>query len=724
MKKRIAYIAANINSLYESKIISIMSRQARLMGYDLVVITHFVNYYSDDEYIKGEENVYSLTDHFRLDGAILSYNTFFSKALVDSIEKRLAAKKIPVIAFDYKSSLFRGCMQNDREGFRLLTEHFIRMHCLTDIICLSGPEDNIHATERVSGYKDALKNNGITLHEDKIIYGDFWIDSPKKLAEEIISGKIKKPQAIVCGNDYMALQLCISLSEGGIKIPEEITVGGYDGNPDILKYPFSVTTYGDEYLKNAVNAVCMIHKMISGRNADKKIEITTGIRCGESCGCKRDFLSKVHNCHAAFDSSFNIDMYLHCSYSSMLNSVKTLRDVAMGICKNMYLLAQDSGFSLCLCSDWEGDPDDPENYRRDGYSENMECIFSYIDNVPDGTIREFRLENILPDTENKPSMTYICTPLHYLDKSFGYCVRNYSGDITFEKYYGEFCQIASNAIEKIRMMQYENYLNEKIQKLTERDITTGLYSRKGLISQLQKISREQQYFGILFYICSKCKNSEEITVAFSQALNLSCINGESASRTGSREFVIIGKYDGSGHPEQHFINTLRSNLKITEKCLGQQILSDVVHFVSKKENSGDNTVILSELEEQFEKYKNTENIDCTAYASVIRKLHHDIYESPETERSAEIESEKIGISQSYFRHLYRKYAGISFTADIISARMSMAERLLKNTTMNVNEIAEKCGYSDYSFFMKTFRKINGMTPSDYRKKNKYYSCSN
>ena len=172
MKKRIAYIAANINSLYESKIISIMSRQARLMGYDLVVITHIVNYYSDDEYIKGEENVYSLIDHFRLDGAILSYDTFFGKDLAESIEKRLAAKKIPVIAFDYKSRLFECCMQNDREGFRLLTEHFIKAHCLTDIICLSGPEDNIHAAERVRGYKDALKNNGITLHEKNIIYGD------------------------------------------------------------------------------------------------------------------------------------------------------------------------------------------------------------------------------------------------------------------------------------------------------------------------------------------------------------------------------------------------------------------------------------------------------------------------------------------------------------------------------------------------------------------------
>lgn len=718
MKKRIAYIAANINTLYEANIISIMSSQACSMGYDLIVLTHFVNYFSSGNYVKGDENIYSLIDHFRLDGAILSYNTFFSKELADSIEKRLANKKIPVIAFDYKSRSFESCMQNDREGFRRITEHFIKVHGLTDIICLSGPKDNIHSKERVSGYKDALKSSGITPNKDRIIYGDFWLDSPKELAADIISGKIKKPQAVICGNDYTALQLCISLSEGGIKIPEEIAVGGFDWNPDTLKYRLSVTTYGDEYLKNAVNAVCRIHEMISGRPAEKKTEIHPGIRIGESCGCKSDFLSKVHNCHTAFDIAFNTDMYLHCSYASMLNSVKTLQELSMVICQNMYLFAQDSGFSMCLCSDWDGDMNDPENYRSDGYSENMNCIFSYIDNVPDGSIREFRLENILPGIEDRPPMTYICTPLHHLDKCFGYCVRNYKGNITFEKYYGEFCQIASNAIEKIRMMQYEDRLNEKIRKLSERDITTGLYSRKGLISQLQKLSREQQYYGILFYIGSGTNISEEIIAAFAQAVNLSCISGETAARTSSNKFVIISKCDGSEHPEQLFINILRSNIKIFEARLGKQILSDTVHFVSKNESSSDNVTLLRELEEKLDTYKNTGSVNSTAFSSVIRKLHYDIYESPEIERSAETESESIGISQSYFQHLYRKYIGISFKADMISARMALAESLLKNSAMNVNEIAEKCGYSDHSYFMKTFRKTKGMTASAYRKQYK------
>jgi len=101
--------------------------------------------------------------------------------------------------------------------------------------------------------------------------------------------------------------------------------------------------------------------------------------------------------------------------------------------------------------------------------------------------------------------------------------------------------------------------------------------------------------------------------------------------------------------------------------------------------------------------------------SAIRELHYSIYEEPQHEWNSSSEADKIGISQSYFQHLYRECLDISFNADVIAARMTLAERLLLNTSLNVCEIAERCGYSDYSHFMKLFRKKNGKTALEYRK---------
>jgi len=95
------------------------------------VLTHFVNYDDGGNYIKGDENIYSLIGAFPLAGAILDYSSFYSKALADRIEQMLSEKQIPVAALDYQSKRFPSCCQDDRAGFRALTEHFIR----ADLAC-------------------------------------------------------------------------------------------------------------------------------------------------------------------------------------------------------------------------------------------------------------------------------------------------------------------------------------------------------------------------------------------------------------------------------------------------------------------------------------------------------------------------------------------------------------------------------------------------------------
>ena len=58
---------------------------------------------------------------------------------------------------------------------------------------------------------------------------------------------------------------------------------------------------------------------------------------------------------------------------------------------------------------------------------------------------------------------------------------------------------------------------------------------------------------------------------------------------------------------------------------------------------------------------------------------------------------------------------VSFNSDVISARIALAERLLVSTNLNVCEIAEKCGYSEQSYFMKLFKNKTGMTALEYKR---------
>lgn len=717
MRKRIAFITVNVEKLYQTSLIEAMSQQSSALGYDLVVLTHFVNFDNETDHLKGDENIYTLLRQLSFDGAVIDSGSYYSRSLVQKLEDMLFEKGIPVIALDYISDRFESCIQNNRENFRQLTRHFTDVHGFRKIYCLSGPKGIIHSDQRIEGYRDALAEKGIPFRKEHIFYGDFWVNYPKTFAAEIAAGRIEMPEAIVCANDFMALQLCLSLEEHGISVPDDIAVGGYDGNPDVSSYQPSLTTFCSAYTENGIEAVCRLHELISGEAVKQRIKVNPAVKTGASCGCKANTSKDAAVSEKMFERDMNMSIFMHSNYSSMMNNVRNMDECAIVLTQNAYLLDPCTDFFLCLCSD--------SSAGSSGYTDTMLCQMAYCRGLSDITPRQFQLDRMIPQQEISDSpAVYIFTPLHYLDRNFGFCVRRCPTSIVFEPYYGEFCQVAANSIERIRMLDYEKLLNEKIQHLSERDILTGLFSRKGLIARTEKLPSDRRYFGVIYCIegAEQLRRQygreyvRQLIVCFAQAVNLSCARGELAARTGSEEFIMIGECDSSDFPEQLFINSLKSNLKAAE--MQQNIsISSMLRRLSAITDSGKApTEIIAQLEEKLESVRSSGNGSSSAFLEKIRELRCNVYEEPQLPWTAENAAADLGISTSYFQHLYRLFLDTSFNADVISARIALAERLLANTALNVSEVAERCGYPDASHFMKLFRRKKGMTASDYRKK--------
>lgn len=79
----------------------------------------------------------------------------------------------------------------------------------------------------------------------------------------------------------------------------------------------------------------------------------------------------------------------------------------------------------------------------------------------------------------------------------------------------------------------------------------------------------------------------------------------------------------------------------------------------------------------------------------------------------------LNMSRTYFHRLYRQAFGTTCIQDVIQNRISYACNLLKNTDLSVSEISEKCGYENYSYFMRQFRKHKNCTPSEFRHKSRH-----
>ncbi len=77
----------------------------------------------------------------------------------------------------------------------------------------------------------------------------------------------------------------------------------------------------------------------------------------------------------------------------------------------------------------------------------------------------------------------------------------------------------------------------------------------------------------------------------------------------------------------------------------------------------------------------------------------------------------VNICASYFCYLFKKELGETFVGYLTNERMKKAKELLCCSSKRITEIAEEVGYNDYHYFTGLFKKLNGITPFEFRKSN-------
>ena len=75
----------------------------------------------------------------------------------------------------------------------------------------------------------------------------------------------------------------------------------------------------------------------------------------------------------------------------------------------------------------------------------------------------------------------------------------------------------------------------------------------------------------------------------------------------------------------------------------------------------------------------------------------------------------IYLHPDYLSHAFKDETGMSLSEYITRKRIDYAMMLLEKTNRSVSDIAAKCGYASLAYFTKTFKRIIGMSPKEYRK---------
>ncbi len=118
---------------------------------------------------------------------------------------------------------------NDFKGAFDATMHLINLDH-HKIGFINGPIDWHASIERLQGFMAAHRKAGLNIHPKWIKTGNWGGDSGYKMAKLLLEGK-ERPTAIFTGNDVMASGVLLYCSKNGIRVPEDLSIIGFDNQP-------------------------------------------------------------------------------------------------------------------------------------------------------------------------------------------------------------------------------------------------------------------------------------------------------------------------------------------------------------------------------------------------------------------------------------------------------------------------------------------------------------
>lgn len=484
MKKRIAVFANGWGTEYLRKVVTGVYEVARKANTDIFT---FVNFSTFSEYELGinnsEFNIFKLPDLKDFDGAIIMANSFNMQEEISYVHRIVKESKIPAVSLEYELEGITTIQTDNYVGMYELAKHMVQEHGAKHIVYVGGPKEHCESNERLRAVQDVASENGFSIREEDILYGDWAKDMCQRLAVEWISRNNGLPDVFICANDVMAAGICDFLIKQGYKVPDDVMVTGYDCIKLGRDHVPPIASVSHEWNSMGVKAVQLLLDKMEGKDCDDTVTMKTRFVPGGSCGCEYSsvktaelsdyYIAEIEG--LACDSHFR-HIYLATKKVENADDLHaSFNDVFMG---GAWLLGND--FMLCLDQEFFNIEENDENLRTQGFSDSMDVICSYSNGVlrPHQIMKHkeamFRVSNEDPKTH-----LFIFVPVYNEERSYGFAMLSRDMNIVENNYLYIWTRHMNQCLEQIRRNIKIADLTRKLTKLSVTDVLTGLYNRAG-----------------------------------------------------------------------------------------------------------------------------------------------------------------------------------------------------------------------------------------------------
>lgn len=195
--------------------------------------------------------------------------------------------KIPTVSLGLELTGTHGVMMDGYIGMRQLISHLIVNCGRRKIAFITGTPTNRDAQARYHAYHDTLAEHHLTLCPEYIVAGAFAWNSReigRQAVRTLLDQRGLSPDAIVAASDDLAIGALEELHQRGIRVPEAVSVTGFDDIPDCTTVYPALTTVAQPAYQLAWRGVQMLHALVHGQLVPECKLLPTEVIIRQSCG--------------------------------------------------------------------------------------------------------------------------------------------------------------------------------------------------------------------------------------------------------------------------------------------------------------------------------------------------------------------------------------------------------------------------------------------------------
>ncbi|SUG42802.1 purine nucleotide synthesis repressor [Salmonella enterica subsp. arizonae] len=230
--KSIGLLATSSEAAYFAEIIEAVEKNCFQKGYTLILGNAWNNLEKQRAYL-------SMMAQKRVDGLLVMCSEY-PEPLLSMLEEY---RHIPMVVMDWgeaKADFTDTVIDNAFEGGYMAGRYLVeRGH--RDIGVIPGPLERNTGAGRLAGFMKAMEEALIKVPDNWIVQGDFEPESGYHAMQQILS-QSHRPTAVFCGGDIMAMGALCAADEMGLRVPQDVSVIGYDNVRNARFFTPALTT--------------------------------------------------------------------------------------------------------------------------------------------------------------------------------------------------------------------------------------------------------------------------------------------------------------------------------------------------------------------------------------------------------------------------------------------------------------------------------------------------